>query len=174
VVAHGIDEEEVLALAAAVESESEHPLAPAIVAEARQRGVNAPLATGFRPMTGRGVEATINGVSVAVGGPALLRDHGLTEPPEVASRTGDWRRRGAAVLHLIRVDQIAAALAVEDQIRPESREAVDALHQLGVRVVMITGDARQVANAVAKQLGANRRPCNSASERGRPAASSTI
>jgi Cu2+-exporting ATPase len=153
VTAAWIDEDEVLALAAAVESESEHPLARAIVAGARRRGLSTPAATGFRARTGRGVEAIVDGMRGAVGGPALLRKSGLTEPPEVAAQTEEWRQRGAAVLHVIRGDQIAGALALEDQIRPESRQAVDGLHRLGKRVVMITGDAHQVAATVAGQLG---------------------
>ena len=153
VVGDGLSEEEVLAVAAAVETDSEHPLARAIVAAARERGVPIPQATEFRSITGRGVEASVDGTPTAVGGPALLRERQLAEPGTIATRTTEWRERGAAVLHLVRGNRVIGALALEDQLRPESRGAVDGLHALGIRVVMITGDARQVADAVAADLG---------------------
>ena len=141
-----------LALAAAVEAESEHPLARAIVAEAAERGP-VPAADGFRAMSGRGVEATVDGASVAVGGPSLLRESGLGIPADLQDPIADWENRGAAVLYVIRGEEVIGAISLEDEIRPESREAVDQLHQLGVRVAMITGDARQVADSVAADLG---------------------
>jgi Cu2+-exporting ATPase len=147
------DEAELLGLAAAVEADSEHPLARAIVAAARERGVNPPAATGFRSMTGRGVAAQVDGATVAVGGPALLRERGLATPPELAEPVARWHERGAAVLHVVRDDLVVGALALEDQVRDESRAAVDALHRQGVKVAMITGDAQQVADAVAADLG---------------------
>ena len=146
-------DDEVLAMAAAVESDSEHPLARAIVASAVSRGVRVPAGDGFRSITGRGVEASVDGQPIAVGGPALLRERDLSEPAVVASRTAEWRDRGAAVLHVVRDGTVIGALALEDEIRAESRQAVDDLHALGVRVVMITGDARQVADAVGHELG---------------------
>jgi Cu2+-exporting ATPase len=149
----GLTEEDVLALAAAVEGDSEHPMARAIVKAAAERGVEAPVASGFRAITGRGVEAAVDGETVAVGGPALLRERRLDEPASIADRTAEWRRRGAAVLHVVRNGGIVGALALEDRVRPESRQAVEGLHALGLRVVMITGDARQVAEAVAAELG---------------------
>jgi Cu2+-exporting ATPase len=88
-----------------------------------------------------------------VGGPALLRDLDLAEPEELAAEIGGWRSRGATVLFVVREDKALGALALEDAVRPESRQAVDELHRLGKRVVMITGDARQVAEAVAATLG---------------------
>ena len=148
----GIEEDEVLRLAGAVESDSEHPLARAIVTAARQRGEVA-TATAFRSITGRGVEADIDGVSYAVGGPALLRERGLAEPGELEGWSSAWKQRGAAVLYLVRGDGIVGAFALEDEIRPEARAAVRQLQQMGKRVVMITGDARQVADAVGADLG---------------------
>ncbi len=162
VAAVGTGEDELLAVAGAVEADSEHPLARAIVTAAQERGQgpSGPLsgkplrqATGFRSITGRGVEATVDGARVAVGGPALLRQRELEVPDELAERIAAWSARGAAVLHVVRDDRIVGALALEDQIRPESRQAVDQLHRLGVRVVMITGDARPVAEAVGAELG---------------------
>jgi Cu2+-exporting ATPase len=149
----GLSDDEILAFAAAVEADSEHPLARAIVAAAFARGVPVPQATEFRSITGRGVEAVVDGTPIAVGGPALLRERQLAEPDPIAARTLEWRQRGAAVLHLVRGDRVIGALALEDQTRPESRDAVDGLHALGLRVVMITGDAHQVADSVAAQLG---------------------
>jgi Cu2+-exporting ATPase len=141
-----------LAMAAAVEGRSEHPLARAIVAAAQARG---PVAEGadFRSMTGRGVEASVHGTRLAVGGPALLREQALEEPQALRSETEAWRRRGATVLYLVEGQAVRAALALEDEIRPESREAVARLRELGVEVAMITGDAREVAEAVAAELG---------------------
>jgi P-type Cu2+ transporter len=147
------DDEALLALAGAVESDSEHPVARAIVAATRERVGLPPRASGFRSLTGRGVEATVEGVRVAVGGPALLRERGLEEPADLDGATDGWRERGAATLYILREDRIVGALALEDEVRSESREAVNELHGQGVRVVMITGDARQVADAVAKDLG---------------------
>lgn len=147
----GVDrtEDEVLALAAAAEADSEHPLARAIVAAARQRELVIPPATQFRASAAVGVTATVGGRTVAVGGPHLLTEHDLSPLP--ASRP--WAEDGATVLHVLVDGQLAGALALADEIRPESRQAVDALHALGVDVVMITGDAEPVARAVAAELG---------------------
>jgi len=150
--ADGLDEAEVLRIAGGVESDSEHPLARAIVAAARERGPVA-TATDFRSLTGRGVEATVDGVAYALGGPALLRERDLAVPDALAGHVDEWEGRGAAVLHLVAGDRIVGSLALEDQVRPEAREAVDALKAQGLRVVMITGDARQVADAVGRDLG---------------------
>jgi Cu2+-exporting ATPase len=144
--------DDVLLLAAVVESDSEHPLAQAIVSAANADGP-LPSASGFRSLTGRGVQADIDGVTIAVGGPALLRERHLPEPAQLAGRIHQWRERGAAVLTVLRGDDIIGALALEDEIRPESFEAVRLLHGEGIRVVMITGDARQVAETVGADVG---------------------
>jgi Cu2+-exporting ATPase len=146
------DEDGLLRLAAGVEADSEHPLARAIVAAAGARGHPA-AASDFRSMPGRGVTARVDGATVAVGGPTLLRELGAGEPDALADQVAAWRRRGAAVLYVIRDDKVVGAVALEDAVRPESRQAVEELHRLGKRVVMITGDARQVADAVAGTLG---------------------
>jgi P-type Cu2+ transporter len=146
------DEDGLLRLAAGVEADSEHPLARAIVAAAGARGHPA-AASDFRSMPGRGVTARVDGATVAVGGPTLLRELGAGEPDALADQVAAWRRRGAAVLYVIRDDKIVGAVALEDAVRPASRQAVEELHRLGKRVVMITGDARQVADAVAGTLG---------------------
>jgi Cu2+-exporting ATPase len=148
----GIDEGEVLRLAGGVESDSEHPLARAIVTAARDRGTIA-TAEDFRSITGRGVEATIDGTTYAVGGPALLRERSATEPDELIEWSRRWRDRGASVLYLTRGDTIVGGVALEDEVRPEARDAVTELQAMDRRVVMITGDARQVAEAVGTDLG---------------------
>jgi Cu2+-exporting ATPase len=147
----GADAELVSQIAAAVEADSEHPLARAIVTAAGDREV--PRATGFRAITGRGVTADVDGVTYAVGGPALLREQGLSVPDALRATTDGWARRGASVLYLTATDRILGALALEDEIRPEARQAVAELAAMGVGVAMITGDARQVADAVGHDLG---------------------
>ncbi len=148
----GIEPADLLRIASAVEAESEHPLARAIVARAEEEGTRG-TGTNARSLTGRGVEATVDGVKVAGGGPALLRELKVSESSSLADRTSDWRRRGAAVLHVVRDGNVVGAFALEDAIRPESKAAIDGLRKLGVRSVMITGDAQQVADAVAAELG---------------------
>ncbi|MGY4769306.1 copper-translocating P-type ATPase [Kribbella sp. CWNU-51] len=152
-----ITDEELLELAAAVEADSEHPLAKAIVRAhsdrvpvGHGRGV---VASEFQSLTGRGVQAVVDGSEVAVGGPAFLREYGVPEPAELETDVATWKGRGAAVLHVVRDGQVVGAVALEDEVREESRQGVDALHRRGVKVAMITGDAHQVADAVAKELG---------------------
>lgn len=152
----GVTEGELLALAAAAEADSEHPVARAIVAaaaahpEASRRQIRA---TGFSAASGRGVRATVDGTEILVGGPNMLREFNLTTPAELTDTTSAWTGRGAGVLHIVRDGQIIGAVAVEDKIRPESRAAVKALQDRGVKVAMITGDAQQVARAVGQDLG---------------------
>ncbi|WP_423246864.1 heavy metal translocating P-type ATPase [Sinomonas puerhi] len=151
--ARGGDEQDLLALAAAVELESEHPVARAIVRAAAGRGLTVPRATGFQSSAGRGVAATVDGTLVQVGGPALLAEFGIDTPSELSRAVDGWKARGASVLHVIRDAQVVGVLALEDSVREESRTAVKALQQRGIRVAMITGDAQQVADAVATDLG---------------------
>lgn len=150
--ADGISEDELLALAAAVESDSEHPVARAIVRAARQKDLAVPQASGFESMTGRGVRATVAGRTLHVGGPALLTELAAVEPSTLAEVTRAWRDRGAAVLHVVDGGRILGAVSLEDAVRSESRQAVAALQDRGIKVAMVTGDARQVADAVAAEL----------------------
>jgi Cu2+-exporting ATPase len=152
VVGVDVPPEEVLRVAASVEANSEHPLARAIVDAARTNG-EIPAASDFRSMTGRGVAGVVEGVQVEVGGPALLHERGLEEPGGIADDVAKWRARGATVLSVVRDDLVIGALALEDEIRPESLAAVHTLQAERIRVVMITGDARQVAEAVAADVG---------------------
>ena len=141
-----------LPLAAAVEADSEHPLARAIVRGGRAR---RPAATDFRSLTGRGVQATIDGTEYAVGGPALLRELDVAG----GRRPAEWEQRGAAVLYLVRLrgQAVLGAFALEDEVRPEARAAIAELRGHGVRkIAMITGDARAVAEAVAADLASAR------------------
>jgi P-type Cu2+ transporter len=149
----GVTVEEVLRLAGAVEADSEHPLARAVHAHARDRVGQLPAATGFRSLTGRGVQAEVEGAAVAVGGPALLRELGLRMPDELDAWSRPWQQRGAAVLHVVRDGVVIGAFALEDEVREVSRAAVRELAEAGVLVGMITGDARSVADAVARELG---------------------
>jgi Cu2+-exporting ATPase len=143
------DDPAILRLAAAVELDSEHPLAMAIVDGARARGIDIPRPSDFEALPGRGARARVEGHDVAVGGPRLLEDHGLTPLPATAA----WDADGRTVLHVIVDGALAAAVALDDEIRPEAAEAVADLHAMGVRVAMITGDSRAVADRVARQLG---------------------
>jgi Cu2+-exporting ATPase len=152
VIAVDRDEKEVVTLAAAVESDSEHPLARAIVTAASEQ---APVrsATDFRSMSGRGVEASLDGRTIAVGGPALISERKLDVPSAVQGQADRWKERGTAILYVVEDGRIIGAMSLEDEIRPESRDAVEQLHALGVKVAMITGDAHQVAEAVGAELG---------------------
>jgi P-type Cu2+ transporter len=143
------NEDELLRLAASVEADSEHPLARAIVDGARQRGVDAGPVRAFEALPGRGARASIDGRDVAVGGPRLLADLGLSARPEADA----WEQEGRTVLHVVADGRLIGALAVEDEIRPESAQAVHELHGLGLTVAMITGDARAVTDSVARRLG---------------------
>ncbi len=149
----GVEESDLLAMAAAVESDSEHPLARAIVRAATERGVIVPSADGFEALAGRGARATIAGRVVQVGGPRLLTDLGLEPPADLVTSTEAWAADGRTVLYVVADGQIVGAVAVDDEIRPESAEAVRLLHDLGVKVAMITGDSQAVADSVARRLG---------------------
>jgi len=148
----GTGEEEVLRSAAAVESDSEHPLARAIVEAARRRGIEPARATDFESLAGRGARARVGDQLVAVGGPRLLDESGATLPDELRVTADEWAAQGRTVLHVVAGDRVIGALAVEDEIRPESAQAVEDLHRQGIRVAMITGDSQAVADAVAQRL----------------------
>lgn len=150
--APGHDLDEVLGLAASAEGDSEHPLAKAIVADAAHRGIRARAASDFTASAAIGVRATVDGRAVQVGGPGML-EREAQQPLEASVA---WAEAGSTVLHVLVDGEVAGAIALADEVRPESKEAVDALHALGVQVVMITGDAEPVARTVASQLGIDR------------------
>ena len=147
-----VTEAQLLAWSAAAEADSEHPLARAIVTAATDRGLSIPAAGDFTSAPAIGVTATVDGRQISVGGPNLLAHHQLDALPATAA----WHDRGSTVLHVLADGHIVGALELADEIRPESRQAVQELHQRGVQVVMITGDAQPVAAAVAQQLGIDR------------------
>jgi Cu2+-exporting ATPase len=149
----GGNENDLLAIAAAVEANSEHPLAKAIVAEAKRRNLPTLQAGDFEALPGRGAQARVNGKSIIIGGPRLLIEGKISVPPEVEKLTTAWASEGKTVLYVVAEAQLLGAFAVEDEIRPESKEAVTELHQLGIRVAMITGDSRTVADSVARRIG---------------------
>ena len=146
------DEQRVLALAAAAEADSEHPLARAITGAASTQEVQIPRASDFSSSPAIGVKATVDGTVIEVGGPYLLQQHSANELP-IADQ---WREEGAIILHILADGEVIGALRLADEIRTESRDAVDALHARGAQVVMITGDAQAVADTVAKDLGIDR------------------
>jgi Cu2+-exporting ATPase len=145
-------DDEVLALAAAAESDSEHPLARAIVDAAHRRELAIPPSSDFSSSPAVGVSAAVGGQRVRVGGPRLLDEAGQAEMFDVRR----WQDQGAIVLHVLVDGAVVGALKLADEVRPESRQAVDALHKLGVEVVMITGDAEPVARAVGADLEIDR------------------
>ncbi|MGF0118567.1 heavy metal translocating P-type ATPase [Promicromonospora sp. Marseille-Q5078] len=147
--AGALDGDAVLALAAAAEADSEHPLARAIVRAAEARGLDVPRAADFASSPAVGVVATVDGHEVRVGGPRLLESSSVEALVEPADD-------GAIVLHVLRDGVVVGGLKLADEVRPESAEAVEALHRRGVQVVMITGDAEAVARSVAGELGVDR------------------
>jgi Cu2+-exporting ATPase len=149
----GTAEDDLIARTAAVESNSEHPLAKAIVAEAKRRSVTQLSATNFEALPGRGAKALVEGKSVEIGGPRLLTETKIAVPPEVEKPTTAWASEGKTVLYAVTQGRLLGAFAVEDEIRPESSEAITELHRLGIRVAMITGDSKAVADSVARHIG---------------------
>jgi Cu2+-exporting ATPase len=152
-VAGGLTEAEALRIAAGVETESEHPIARGIVRTAAERGIDVPVADGFRAITGKGVAAVVDGVEYHLGGPALLSAEKARIPTELRAAAERASERGQAAIHLVRDGDVLAVFAVADAIREESRQAIAALHEHGIEVAMLTGDARAVAAAVAEELG---------------------
>jgi len=149
----GIAEEDALRLAAALEQDAEHPVGRAIAASARERGLVIPRATRFEAIPGMGVQGAVEERELVVGGPNLLSRRDVQVPPELAEFTEAAASRGQGVVYLLEGGGMLAALAVADAIRPESPEAVRRLHDLGIEVAMLTGDAKAPADAVARQLG---------------------
>lgn len=147
------DREQLVALAAAVEHESEHPIARAIVAFAKEKGLQVPPATGFSALSGRGAVGTVNGKVVHVGGPRMIEELKASLPEIIKQASVQASSDGKTVVYVIEDTKVQGAIMLADVIREESKEAVAALHAMGKRVAMLTGDAEGVAAWVAKELG---------------------
>jgi Cu+-exporting ATPase len=150
--APGQEEAEVLRAAAALERSSEHPLAEAISAAVRERGLEVPPATSFESLTGRGVRGSVGGRAAAVGNAKLLHEIGA-EPGALATEADRLRAQGQTAVFVALDGQAAGLIGVADPIKESAREAIRQLHAEGVRIVMLTGDNRTTAEAVARQLG---------------------
>jgi P-type Cu2+ transporter len=153
IATEGWDEDRALALAAAIEGDSEHLIARSIRNASNDRKLKLPSVSKFSAMKGRGVQATYEGKSVYVGGPRLLEILKISPSAKLSSFADDAGRKAQSVVFLVVEEQVVAAFAVADVIRPESKQAVQRLHEMGVEVAMLTGDSRPVAEAVAKELG---------------------
>ena len=149
----GWTDERALGLAAAIEGDSEHTIARGIRSSAKERGLETPAVTGFEAIQGRGVRAQSDGHTLHIGGPRLLEMLALSLPVGLQTLANQAAQRGQSVVYLIQDQQAVAAFALADVIRPESKRAIDKLHEMGVEVAMLTGDSQAVAQAVAKELG---------------------
>ncbi|HEU4874538.1 MAG TPA: copper-translocating P-type ATPase [Pyrinomonadaceae bacterium] len=147
----GFSEHELLQLAASLERGSEHPLAAAIVSGAQERGVQLAKAEAFESITGRGVKGTVNRHSVVLGNRALLEEAGI-DASELAARAENYRVEGQTVMFVIVDDKPAGLLGVADPVKESTPEAIRELHQQRIKVVMLTGDSRTTAVAVARKL----------------------
>lgn len=154
--ANGLNEDKALALAAAVESDSEHTLARGIRHTATARGLSAPPVSDFQALEGRGVRARSNGHELFVGGPRLLQMLQIELPEELARFEERAGAIGQSVVHLLRDGQVLASFGLADGIRAQSKQAVEGLHEMGIEVAMLTGDSQAVAQTVAKELGIDR------------------
>lgn len=154
-VQQGHDEQRVLGLLAAAERGSEHPLAEAIVTGLEDRSDQRFVATDFDSITGKGIVATIDGSRVSIGSPALMDDEGV-DIASLAERADEERRKGGTAMFAAIDGQLAALLAVSDPIKETTKRAIDALHENELTVVMLTGDNRATAKAIADQLGIDR------------------
>ncbi|MDY0341324.1 MAG: heavy metal translocating P-type ATPase [Coriobacteriia bacterium] len=152
----GLESARATALAAAAEADSEHPIARALMTAASETGGSHSVARGFESLPGLGVRAQIDGRDVSVGGPALLESLDLTLPAELETAAASARASGLTVVHLVLDGAVSAIFAVGDAVRPESAEAIERLRAAGIESAILTGDARQVADAVAADLGIER------------------
>ena len=152
----GLVPDEALRLAAALERDSEHTIARGIVRSAEERGLIIPPAHAFDAIPGKGVKARVDGRELYIGGPALLQSLGAAVPEAVQRAAQEASSRGQSAIYLTERNDVLAMFAVADVVRPESHDAVRLLHERGVQVVMMTGDARAVADSVAAELGIDR------------------
>ncbi len=152
IAAPGFTDSGLLAFAAGLERSSEHPLAAAVMAAAKERGIAIPQATGFASITGKGVTGSIGGHTVGLGNPLLMAELGAAFGA-LAHQADDLRGEGATALFLAIDGRPGGVLGVSDPIKPTTRAAIDALKADGIHVVMLTGDNRTTAEAVARGLG---------------------
>ncbi|MBB3593831.1 Cu+-exporting ATPase [Rhizobium sp. BK529] len=151
-VSSGVDEADLLALAASLERGSEHPLAEAIVSGAEEHGLTFNDVTGFEAKTGKGVLGRVGGMSVALGNAAMLAELGI-DPSPLSEKTEALRGEGKTVMFVVLDGGLAGLLAVADRIKPTTAAAIKALHDSGLKIIMATGDNERTARAVAKSLG---------------------
>jgi P-type Cu2+ transporter len=151
--ATGLSADEALGLAASVERDSEHTIAQGVVKSADERGLSSPRAESFQAIPGEGAQGTIEGRQLMIGGPALLRRAGVSLDGDLQKAMDKASQNAQTAIVLIEGVRPLAVLAIADAIRPESREAVQRLHDQKIQVIMMTGDSTAVANAVAKELG---------------------
>jgi Cu2+-exporting ATPase len=151
--APGLSADDALRLAASVERESEHTIAQGIVKSAQERGLSLSRAEQFQSMPGQGVKAVVDKRSLMIGSPVLLGQVGVELPPDLRAALDRATRRAQTAITLVEGRVALAVLAIADAIREESREAVQRLREMGIEVIMMTGDAKPVADAVAKELG---------------------
>ena len=149
----GASEDEVLGFAAAVEAPAEHPIGRAIVAEATARAVDVSRVTGFEALAGRGASGNVDGSTVTVAAPRVLTERALTPSADLVNAAREAAHDGQTVVFVLKDNAVIGMIALADVIRPESAEAVRTLRERGVRVAMLTGDSRDVGNAVARALG---------------------
>jgi P-type Cu2+ transporter len=149
----GLAQDMALAFAAAVERDSEHTIAQGIVKSAEERGLSVPRGERFQAIPGKGVRGFVNGKELLVGGPALLSSLSSEIEPGLRAAIDRAAARGQAAITMLERGKPVAVFAMADAVRPESHEAVRRLHEQGVDVIMMTGDAQAVANAVAQELG---------------------
>lgn len=148
----GISDHDALRLAAAVERDAEHPIAQALLTSAGEQGIDVPHAQDFTSTPGHGVQAVVEGRPLQVGGPALLDRLAVTPPERLRQAAETAAANGQSATYLVEADRVLAVFAIADAIRPESLEAVKRLHASGLEVAMLTGDAKAVADTVAKAL----------------------
>src|SRR5262245_62145159 len=149
----GLAPDDALAIAAAVEHDSEHTIAQGVVKSSEERKLPLLRADRFQALPGRGVQAVVDGRAILLGGPALLREHGVQVDPALHAAIERAATRGQAAITMIEGTSATAVFAIADAVRPESRDAIERLHAQHIEVIMMTGDARAVAQSVARDLG---------------------
>jgi Cu2+-exporting ATPase len=149
----GQSKEDIVKLTASLDALSEHPIAKAVVAKAKEQGISLEEPKKFKALKGRGVKALVNDMEVMVGGPALLEDIGVGIPAELSKQVQDAGKKGQTIIFTLKNKTLLGAIALADIIREESREAIKSLKEMGIKSAMITGDSEDVAKWVSDELG---------------------